>query len=332
MGFLALIFALLIEQARPLPRGNPAHTMFDKAQHLFHVYTQTGEKRLAWFAWGMLMVGMAVICVFSDWLAQRLFPGAQFVLHVVVLYLTVGFRQFSHAFSEIQIALGANEVDSAKLVLEKWIRRADPDFNAPRGVGEKERAEVCRLAIANAMVDAHRYVLAPLLWYVLLPGFLGPVLYRCAEHLSRYWAGEEGRALSPAHAEFARKAYGIIDWVPARMSAAAFAVVGNFEDAVYCWRRALSNLPQDPVLAQKSLLLSSGSGALGYRIYDDVQARQWNQTEDTDPGNDEPFDWSGNVPDTTALRSAVGLVWRTVVLWIGMFGLLTVAGWLGRLP
>jgi hypothetical protein len=30
------------------------------------------------------------------------------------------------------------------------------------------------------------------------------------------------------------------------------------------------------------------------------------------------------------LRSAVGLVWRSVVLWILLFAMLTIANWLGR--
>jgi adenosylcobinamide-phosphate synthase len=328
LGFIALIMALVLEQIRPLSRGNLGHWAYDKVQSQLHVNTQTGERRLAVFAWSALIVGMAVLCALLDWLAGRLHPFAQLVLHVCALYLTVGFRQFSHAFSEIRVALVANDVDGAKLILEKWLRRSDEQFQAPRGNSPAQRSEVCRLAISHAMIDSHRFVLAPLLWYVLLPGFLGPVVYRCAEYLSRDWGSDRGRAMSPEHADVARKGYGIIDWIPVRLSAAAFAVVGNFEDAIYCWRRAVSTLPEDPVMAQQNLILSSGSGALGYRIYDSVQSAQWRGGEETLPG-EETFDWEGQAPDAAALQSAVGLVWRTVVLWIGIFGLLTAAGWLG---
>ncbi|NBS95751.1 MAG: CobD/CbiB family protein, partial [Betaproteobacteria bacterium] len=33
--------------------------------------------------------------------------------------------------------------------------------------------------------------------------------------------------------------------------------------------------------------------------------------------------------DASALRSAVGLVWRAVVLWLAFFGIITVSSWVG---
>ncbi|MCZ8101261.1 MAG: cobalamin biosynthesis protein CbiB, partial [Burkholderiales bacterium] len=42
------------------------------------------------------------------------------------------------------------------------------------------------------------------------------------------------------------------------------------------------------------------------------------------------FAWTGAPPDAAGLRSAVGMVWRAVVLWVGLFGMLTIANWLGR--
>ena len=62
MGFLALIMALVLEQIRPLSRGNWGHWAYDKVQSQLHVNTQTGERRLAVFAWCALIIGMALLC------------------------------------------------------------------------------------------------------------------------------------------------------------------------------------------------------------------------------------------------------------------------------
>jgi hypothetical protein len=64
---------------------------------------------------------------------------------------------------------------------------------------------------------------------------------------------------------FADKAYRWLDWLPVRLAAAGFAIVGNFEDAVYCWRAASAVHTGE---AQRRILLMTGSGALGVRLAD----------------------------------------------------------------
>ncbi len=198
MGFVALIFALLIEQGRPLPERNPVHRGFAWLADAVMNGTNAGERRHGVAGWFAIAAGSVGAVWLAQWLLAQLHPLALFCLHVVVLYLTLGFRQFSHAFSEIQAALIKNDLETAKGFLETWLRRSDPQFNAPRGAGPAERSEICRLAISHAMIDSHRFVLAPLLWYVLLPGFVGPVLYRCAEYLSRDWASPNTSSPIPA--------------------------------------------------------------------------------------------------------------------------------------
>ena len=59
------------------------------------------------------------------------------------------------------------------------------------------------------------------------------------------------------------------------------------------------------------------------RIADPALESQWSAGE-------QGFDWQGAEPAAESLRSAVGLVWRSVVLWIFLFAMLTIANWLGR--
>ena len=90
-----------------------------------------------------------------EWIATMLHPLALFVVHVAVLYLTVGFRQFSHAFTEIQIALASDDAEGARRVLERWLSQADPDDLSDRPRRETPVNEICRQAIAHALVAAH---------------------------------------------------------------------------------------------------------------------------------------------------------------------------------
>ena len=351
MGLFALILALAAEQLRPLPRNNPVHRLAVRVAQGIAARTDAGLARHGLLAWS-LAVGVAMLAVvLAQALLETLGVLPVLILHVFVLYHTIGFRQFSHAFTEIQIALAANDVEGARQVLQDWIRQRDPDFT----ITELPVDELCRMAIAHALIAAHRHVFGPLFWYLILPGAIGPVLYRCAQFLAGQWAhgghpeevqtlpglGATGASRSgPASTstllatepfgEFPVLAYRLLDWIPVRLSAAGFAVVGNFEDAVYCWRAAASVQGGD---TQRRVLLLTGSGALGLRLMDvGIEAELSGAGADPEAsagGLSNGFEWQGAAPDAAGLRSAVGLVWRAVVLWVGLFAMLTLASWTG---
>jgi cobalamin biosynthesis protein CobD/CbiB len=273
--------------------------------------TNAGERRHGVLGWCVVVGAIVGTVALAHWLAQLLHPLALFCLHVAVIYLTVGFRQFSSAFTEIQLALVAGDVDGARAALYQWLHRGNPELVA----ADTSVGEICRLAISNALVASHRHVFGPLFWYILIPGAIGPVLYRVAEMLARRW-----RRDGEPYGDFARFAYRALDWLPLRLTATGFAVVGNFEDAVFAWRGAVASGTGDD---QRALLLATGGGALGLRIADPALEARWGQ-------GDQGYEWQGVEPGTDGLRSAVGLVWRSVVLWVGLFAMLTVANWLGQ--
>lgn len=323
MGFIALIFTLLIEQGRPLGAGNPVHRAALGVADFVRSGTDAGERRYGTLGWFVIVVGALLATVLLERLAAALHPIAIFVVHVAVLYLTIGFRQFSHAFTEIQIALAADDPIGARKVLDRWLGRVDADEGLEGVVHDASATGVCREAIAGALVASHRYVFGPLFWYILLPGAIGPVLYRIADLLARRWSRpvvEGASRIEEPYGQFAERAFRVIDWLPARLSAAGFAIVGNFEDAVYCWRGAIAS---GTATDSRTLLLASGGGALGLRIAEPVLEARWAEGE-------QGFEWPGAEPDAGSLRSAVGLVWRSVVLWISLFAMLTIATWLGR--
>jgi adenosylcobinamide-phosphate synthase len=311
MGFIALIFALLIEQGRPLSPRNRVYRVLAGFADAVRGATDAGHRRYGVIGWFVVVGAVLAVVLTVQWIASQTHPIALLVVYVVLLYWTVGFRQFSHAFTGIQLALAAGDPDGARRVLQDWLQRQQPGVQ----VGDAPVAEVCRLAISNALVDTHRHVFGPLFWFILLPGGVGPVLYRLAQMLAERWNTPD-----EPYGQFAQRLYRALDWLPLRLSAAGFAIVGNFEDAVYCWRGAVAAGISDD---QQALLRATGGGALGLRIAEPVPEARWS-------AGDGSFDWQGAEPAAEGLRSAVGLVWRSVVLWIALFAMLTLANWLGR--
>jgi adenosylcobinamide-phosphate synthase len=359
MGFIALILALTLEQLRPLPRNNVVHRAASSVADWIAATTDAGRRQHGVIGWLLAIVSAMLAVVLAQVLLEAIHPVLVLALHVVVVYFTIGFRQFSHAFTEIQLGLAANDPEGARGALQRWIRRQDPSFVA----ADLSVTELCRVAISHALIEAHRHVFGPLFWYILLPGATGPILYRGAQFLAARWSCDTGRSgeserlvvvagrpsVSAATREpglsdtegvpygwFADQAYRWLDWLPVRLAAAGFAIVGNFEDAVYCWRAASAVHTGE---SQRRILLMTGSGALGVRLADptleaDMRGAGSVLEAETEEGTASPgigsFEWSGVEPDASSLRSAVGLVWRSVVLWILLFSMLTIANWLGR--
>lgn len=308
MTLFSLIVALLIEQMRPLP---VRQVVLDPLRRFSSVVVDRfndGRARNGTIAWWLLMLlavlgGGAVFILL--WLIH---PALAFAFNVAVLYLTMGFRQESHYFTDIHLALRMEELARARMLLGEW-----------RGgqYSEASSSEVARLAIEKALVAAHRNVFGVVFWFIILPGPTGAIFYRLARFLSEEWGqrrdiefGEFGR--------FARKAFEVIDWLPARLTAASFSVVGDFEDALFCWRT------QAMLWGEKAsgILIAAGAGALGVRLGMPVH--------ESGEIVERPEMGVGAEADADYMQSTVGLVWRALGLCLLMLALVVIAGWVGR--
>jgi adenosylcobinamide-phosphate synthase len=153
-------------------------------------------------------------------------------------------------------------------------------------------------------------------------------MYRVAEYLSRVW-NEPRMPEREEFGRFARQAFYLIDWIPARLTAAAFAVVGNFEDAIYAWRNFAGRWQDEAV----GIILSAGGGAMGIRLgASQESALKVAPSTDTDlveANGIEPEVPPGEEATSRALQATVGLVWRALLLWMLLVLLLSIAKWLG---
>lgn len=307
MSLLSLIAVFLIEQLQPLDYrrivAEPLAAWADFVESQFNA----GAYRHGVLAW-CLAVLLPVGVVGGIYVAlYALNPIFALLLNVGVLYLTMGFRQFSHHYTEIQLALREEDLPRARQLLETWQGRSAYNLGS---------SDIARLSIEGALAASHRHVFAVLLWFVLLPGPCGALLYRLAMIVRERWAtkgGESGKDF----ATFSAQSFSIIDWLPVRVTAAAFAIVGDFEDAAYCWRTQAGAWPDRDL----GIVLAAGAGALGVQlgqpVVDGVEL-----ADRAELGLGEPA-------DVDFMQSAVGLVWRATVLWMLLLFLLGLASLVG---
>ena len=311
MTLFSLLLALLLEQFKPLAPKHHASRWLQPLADKLLVMFDNGSVRRGRVAW---LVGVLVLALASWllwWVLWWVHPLFAFLFNIGVLYVFLANQADTRIFGEIVVQLAAGNPDRAQEVLGQWCGRDH------RGAGANELA---RLGIETALIMAHRRVFGPVFWFVLLPGPVGVVLYRAAEYLSQVWrAGRPGAdADASRFGEFAGQAFELIDWVPVRLTALAFSVLGNFEDAMYCWRKQSVLWPD----RASGILIATGAGALGVRLGMPVHEQG--------VVRDRPEMGVGLRADVSRMEAAAKLVWRVLVLVILILALLALAGWVGR--
>jgi adenosylcobinamide-phosphate synthase len=296
MNLLAIVAALALEQWR-------SFEWRASVEHAFVAYARGIERRLngGTLGQGVIATVLAiappvVLATLTWWFLDRLHPFFGLVFNVFALYALMGFRRFSHAISAIISALKSADIGGARRALASWHTTSTAELSSQ---------DIARLAIERGLADAYRQVFAVLFWFVVLPGPAGAVLYRAAALLAAEWKG----ALP-----------GLLDWIPARLTALSFAVVGDFEDAAFCWRTQAPMWPEAYGGEAIGVVLASGAGALGVQVGGSLPG----YAGAPDP---RPEIGIGDAVEAEILPSAVGLVWRALVLWLLLVFLLSLANW-----
>jgi adenosylcobinamide-phosphate synthase len=284
----------------------------------------TGDNRHAWATWG-LAVGLPCLAVMLLHWCLVWTIGWMFAMlwSLAVVYATLGFRRFSHHFTGIRDALAAGDDILARELLRDWQGTSDVTLS---------RSEIVRHVIESSAIAAHRHVFGVVVWFSVVAalglGPMGALLFRLSALLNKAWGESVSAAetdlphTSEALHQAAVRAWYWVDWLPARLTALSFAVVGNFEDAVDAWRQQADNFPQ----ANDGVVLAAMSGAINVRLGGAHLTAPSLDAEDAD-SMVEPT--SGREPQFTHLRSMVGLVWRAVVMWMVLLALMTLARLLG---
>jgi len=289
MSVLAIAAALLLEQWWPIGERKDYFAALARWANWLERSFNAGEARHGSTAWLVALLPVLAAALALHFMLLWVNPLLALLFNVGALYLTLGFRQFSRYFTDLQLAIRAGELDRARELIGAW--RGEP-------VQQHSREEVIRLAIEEALVASHRHLLGVLFWFMLLPGPSGAILYRLALYLRRRWHG------LGAFGEFADRVCRVLEWPAVRLTAVTFAVVGDFEDAVYCWRTQARSW-SDP---EAGVVLAAGAGAMGVRLGMPLTGIEGVEVR--------PELGLGENADSAFLDSVEGLVWRALVVWV----------------
>ncbi|MCM2289453.1 MAG: cobalamin biosynthesis protein, partial [Sulfuritalea sp.] len=166
---------------------------------------------------------------------------------------------------------------------------------------------VARAAVESILENGNDAVFGTLFWF-LLAGGAGAVLYRLANTLDAMWGYRDQRRLYFGWA--AARIDDLLNLVPARLTALSYALLGDTRNAWSCWRRqaaAWSSPNAGPVLA-------AGAGALAVQL---GGAAMYHGAME-----ERPKVGAGDTASVGHIGAALALVERSLWLWLACAGLL----------
>jgi len=318
MTFFSILCALLIEQLKPLRADNQVYRGIKAFAIKIESWFNAGEQKNGRMGWLLIMAALMLPTWLVHWIFMRYnLMLLAFAWNVLIVYLTLGFRHYSHYFTSIQLALNNGDEPRARILLAEWTRLDTVAMDT---------SEIARIAVEKSLITTHRNVFGVFFWFLMPLGPAGAVMYRVSEYLSRAW-NEPDHMRNEAFGQFAARAFYWIDWAPVRLTAVAFAVVGNFEDAIYAWRNFAGRWADEA----RGIILSAGGGAMGVRLgtpHENAPQLLPADAAMVDLGETEADVMPGEEPNIRALQSTVGLVWRALILWMILLLLTSSVAWL----
>ncbi|PKO38877.1 MAG: cobalamin biosynthesis protein [Betaproteobacteria bacterium HGW-Betaproteobacteria-6] len=240
---------------------------------------------LAW----LLIVGPWVALAF--WLR----PLAPFAVDVVLLYFALGAQSLCEHAEAIAKPLREGRLDEARQRVG-WI--------VSRETSGLDESGVAKAGVESVLENGNDAIFGTLFWFALLGG-PGAVLFRLANTLDAMWGYRTERF--NLFGRFAARFDDVLNFVPARLTALTYALLGHTRTALSCWRAQAPGWDSP----NAGPVMSAGAGSLGVLL---GGAAIYHGQEEIRP----PLG-AGPAPVAADLERAISLIQRSLWLWLAIF-------------
>lgn len=244
-----------------------------------------GNRLRGLIAWTSAVVPFILL---AYWLAHPL-------LDALLLWFALGGRSLGDHARAIAAPLAMGDLPTARHAVGMIVSR---------DARQLDEAGVAKAAVESVLENGNDAVFGALFWFFLFGG-AGALLFRLANTLDAMWGYKDARRIHFGWA--AARLDDLLNYVPARLAALTYAVLGQTGQALACWRtqaRAWSSPNAGPVMA-------AGAGALGVMLggpaiyHGEVEQR--------------PELGTGRTASAADIQRAVALVDKGQWLWLAIF-------------
>jgi len=219
-------------------------------------------------------------------------PPLQTTIDVLVLYFCIAARSLQQHALAVHSALSDSDLPLARQQVGKIVSRQTEAMT---------EADVRRATIESVLENGADAVFAPLFWFVVLGPF-GALLYRFSNTLDAMWGYKSQRYLYFGWA--AARFDDLLNWLPARLTALSYALLGNTAQAIKSWRTQ-AHLLDSP---NAGPVMTAGGGALQLQLGGPAcyhgQLKQ------------KPWFGGPQLPENGDITRACNLMYRTLLLWL----------------
>jgi len=254
-------------------------------------------------AWAIAVLPLVLLAGWLVGVARDVSPWLVAALDAVALYFAIGARSLHEHIAPIALALRDADVPRARALASRIVSR---------DLTQATDEPIARAAVESALENGSDAIFAPLFWLVVA-GAPGVVLYRLANTLDAMWGYRNARFTGFGWA--AARIDDVLNWIPARLTAISYALLGHTADALNCWRTQApqwSSPNAGPVMA-------AGAGSLRVQL---GGAARYEGVEEARPSLG-----TGETATAADIARALTLVSRTLWLWLGALGLLAALAW-----
>ena len=302
MNALTLLLGVLADQIIGEPRRHHPLALFGRAaSSLEQRLNRHPEQPRSGRASGLLALAVLVLppLALATWLQPTPIGPA---IDALLLWFAIGARSLEQHAERVRSALQRGHLPQARQRVS-WLVSRD---TAPMDV-----SDVARATTESVLENGNDAVFAPLFWF-LLAGGPGALTFRLINTLDAMWGYR-----TPQHRYFgwaAARLDDLLGWLPARLTATSYALLGHTSKALRCWRQQAHRLDSP----NAGPVMVTGAGALNVCLggpasyHGTIRAKPW-------------FG-SGTTPTTADIRRASTLVRHTLWLWVATAITLHLAG------
>jgi len=251
--FLVLCLAILIDHLfGEAKHFHPLVGFGNYAKQIENSFNQSIDSEQTQLLKGVLSVLLAIL---PFYLLLTLLPTSQediliSFIEAVILYFTIGLHSLkSHAKDIYQTLLNHSLQDA----------RTKVALIVSRDTEKMQQEDISRATIESVLENGSDAVFAPIFWF-LIAGIPGVVCYRIINTLDAMWGYKTTQFKHFGYA--AAKLDDLLNYIPARLTALSYAMMGNWLSAVNCWKTQAKNWTG----INPGVVMASGAGALAIKL------------------------------------------------------------------
>ena len=229
--------------------------------------------------------------------------GAGPLVDVAALYFALGARSLGEHATAVAEPLAAGDLAAARERVALIVSRDTADMDA---------GDMSRATVESVLENGSDAVFATLFWFAIAGG-AGATAHRLVNTLDAMWGYRTERFRFFGWA--AARLDDALNWLPARLTALTYAMLGRTRDALACWRGQGARWYSPnagPVMA-------AGAGALGVALGGPARYHGLLKPR--------PTLGLGRSPEASDIGRAVRLVRLGVIVWLGALAAIDLAGW-----